>query len=106
MQINSVTYQQLVIAKWTNEDSLINAELTASTNTTSDRQDVIEIQDYEVVPSKPLETIENDSVQELKFLHTGLPSNVSLIHTRVAEMYQKHAITLPADNRRQIDIFI
>ena len=106
MQIDSVTYQQLVIAKWTNEDSLVNAELTSSKITTSDRQDVIEIQEYEVVPSKPLEPIEKDSFQELKFLHTGLPSNVSLIHNRVAEMYQKHVITSLANSGRQIDIFI
>jgi hypothetical protein len=106
MQIDSVTYQQLIIAKWTAGDSLINAELTASTKAASDHQDVIEIQEYEVVPSKSLVPIEKDSFRELKFLHTGLSSNVSLIHTHVAEMYQKHAVASPVNNGRQIDIFI
>lgn len=106
MKIDSVIYRQLFIAKWTNENSLKETELTSSANTGSDCKDIIDIQGYEVVPSIPIQPIDEDSVQELKLLHRGFTCNDRLIHNKVAEIYKKYANISFAINGKRIDICI
>jgi len=106
MKIDSSTYHQLSVTKWPGRNSFKDTNQTPCLDTRSNCHDIIEVQEYEVIDSRPLIPIKKDSAQKLRFLSRGLTYKERMIRKRVATIYQNYANISFANNKGRIDIRI
>ncbi|MEA1948979.1 MAG: hypothetical protein U9N83_16960 [Thermodesulfobacteriota bacterium] len=106
MKIDSSTYDQLSVTKWVGGKSFKDTNQTFCLDISSNCHDIIEVQEYEVIESRPLIPIEKDSAQELSLLSRGLTFKERMIRKRVATIYQNYANISFANNVSRIDVRI
>lgn len=106
MKIDSSTYHQLSVTKYAGGNSFKDTNQTSCLGTSSNSHDIIEVQEYEVIHSRPLIPIEKDSVQELRLLSRGLTYKERIIRNGVATIYQKNANISFTNNESRIDVRI
>ena len=106
MKIDPSTYHQLSVTKWTGQKSFKDTNQTFCLDINSNCHDIIEVQDYEVIESRPLISIKKDSAQELSLLSRGLTHKEKMIRKRVTTIYQYYAYISFTNNRSRIDIRI
>lgn len=106
MKIDSSTYHQLSVTKWASGKSFKDIKQTSCQDANSNSHDIIEVQEFEVIQSRPLIPLEKDSIQELRLLSRGLTYKEKMIHKRVATIYQNNANISYATNESKIDIRI
>lgn len=106
MRTDLVIDQQPCFTKWPEQGGSNDIASTSSANNRSTGQDWIEIEDYQVVPYRPLLPIENESAQSLTILLRRLPNIDSISPSRVAKVYQKYANNSLEKNVKHIDIRI
>jgi hypothetical protein len=106
MKIDSSTYHQLSVTKWADRNSFKDTNQISFLDNSSNCRDIIEVQEYEVIDSRPLIPIEKDSAQELRFLSRALTYKEIMIRKRVATIYQNYANISFANNKSRIDIRI
>jgi hypothetical protein len=106
MKIDSSIYHQLSVTKWSGRNSFKDANQTYCLDTSTNCHDIIEVQEYEVIDSRPLIPLEKDSAQELRLLSRGLSYKERMIRKRIATIYQNYANISFANNGSRIDIRI
>lgn len=107
MKIDSSTYHQLSVTKWTERTSFDDTNQTFCLDINSNGHDIIEAQEYEVIESRPLIKIKNqDSAQELRLRSRGLTYKERMIRKWVTTIYQYNSYSSLNDNVSRIDIRI
>jgi hypothetical protein len=107
MKIDSSTYHQLSITKWTERKSFEDTSQAFCLDINSKGHDIIEAQEYEVIESRPLIKIKNqDSAQELRLRSRGLTYKERMIRKWVTTIYQYNSYSSLNDTVSRIDIRI
>ena len=106
MKIDPSTYHQLSITKWKGQKSFKDTNQTICLDINSNCHDIIEVQDYEVVESRPLISINTDSTQELSLPSRGLTHKEKMIRKRVTTIYRYYAYISFTNDRSRINICI
>ena len=106
MKIDPSTYHQLSVTKWTGQKSFKETNQTFCLDINSNCRDIIEVQDYEVIESRPLISKKKDSAQEFSLLSRELTHKEKMIRKRVAIIYQYYAYISFTNNRSRINIRI
>ena len=107
MRIDSSTYHQLSVTKWSERKSFKDTNETFCLDINSNGHDIIEVPKYEVIEYRPLIQIEkNDSAQELRLRSRELTHKERVIRKWVTNIYKYNAYISFNKNRSRIDIFI
>ena len=107
MRIDSSTYHQLSVTKWSERKSFKDTTQTFYLDINSNGHDIIEVPEYEVIESRPLiQTEKNVSAQELRLRSRELTHKERVIRKWVTNIYQYYAYISFTNNRGRINIRI